>query len=71
MCQHENKICPRCGAGFECKTGNIAQCQCYGFAVSGELSIYLEQRYNDCLCKKCLEYLTIELNFFKEKYIFR
>jgi hypothetical protein len=71
MCQHEKKNCPRCRTTFDCKPGNITQCQCYGFLVSEELKIYLEQRYDDCLCKNCLEYLSVELNFFKEKYIFR
>ena len=71
MCQHEKKNCPRCGIVFECKPGNITQCQCYGFAMNEELKVYLEQRYNDCLCKNCLKYLSVELNFFKERYIFR
>jgi len=71
MCLHEKKECPRCGASFECKAGNITQCQCYGFAMSEELKAYLEQRYADCLCKNCLGYLSVEFNFFKEKYIFR
>lgn len=71
MCRHEMKNCPRCGNIFECKPGNIEQCQCSGFKISEELKAYLEQRYNDCLCNTCLLYLTNELNFFKEKYIFR
>ena len=71
MCQHEKKNCPRCRSIFECKPGNITQCQCYGFKVDAELKAYLEQRYNDCLCRSCLEHLSFELNFFKEKYIFR
>jgi hypothetical protein len=71
MCQHEKKYCTRCGTSFECKAGNITQCQCYGFAVSDELRAYLEQRYADCVCRKCLDYLSIGLNFFKEKYTFR
>ncbi len=71
MCQHEKKNCPRCRAAFECKAGSITQCLCSGFIITEELRVYLEGRYNDCLCKDCLAYLTIELNFFKEKYIFR
>ncbi len=71
MCQHEIKNCPRCKNKFECKPGNIVQCQCYGIALTSELRIYIEQRYNDCLCRGCLEYLSVELNLFKEKYIFR
>ena len=71
MCQHETKNCPRCKAVFECKPGNISQCQCYTIQLTVEQRAYIEQRYNDCLCKSCLEYLSIELNYFKEKYIFR
>lgn len=71
MCHHETKNCPRCKAVFECKPGNIAQCQCYAIKLTAEQRAYIEQRYSDCLCKNCLEHLSIELNYFKEKYIFR
>jgi hypothetical protein len=68
---HEQKLCPRCKKDFECKPGNITQCQCYGFKMNNELKVYIEHRYDDCLCRNCLEHLAIELNLFKEKYIFR
>jgi hypothetical protein len=71
MCQHETKNCSRCKTEFECKPGNITQCQCYSIVLSTEQRAYIEQRYNDCLCKNCLQYLSDELNLFKEKYIFR
>ncbi len=71
MCKHETKNCPRCGIAFECKAGNIAQCQCCGIELNAEQRAYIEQRYNDCLCRDCLQYLSNELNLFKEKYIFR
>jgi hypothetical protein len=71
MSSHEIKNCPRCNREFECKPGNIAQCQCYGVNISVELKAYIEQRYNDCLCSNCLDSLSRELNFFKEKYIYR
>ena len=71
MCMHEQKDCPRCSKGFECKAGSISECQCSGFKMMEELKAYLEQRYNDCLCRNCLDYLSQELNLFKEKYIFR
>lgn len=71
MCQHESKSCPRCKKTFECKPGNISQCQCYGIEMSSEQRAYIDQRYTDCLCRDCLQYLSIELNLFKEKYIFR
>lgn len=71
MCVHEKKNCPRCGNEFECKSGTVHLCQCYGYPLSVELKAYLEQRYADCLCKNCLVFLSVELNFFKEKYLFR
>lgn len=77
MCLHETKTCPRCSKNFECKPGSITQCQCYGIALTAEQRAYVEQRYNDCLCKDCLQYLKQslprlgELNLFKEKYFFR
>ena len=70
MCQHETKICPGCKKGFECKSGNITQCQCFGITLTSELKVYMEQRYSDCLCRDCLLQLQQELNFFKEKAVF-
>jgi hypothetical protein len=67
MCQHELKNCPRCGNAFECKPGNITQCQCYGIGLNAEQRAYIEQRYDDCLCRDCLQYLSNELNLFKDK----
>lgn len=71
MCQHESRICPRCRAAFDCKPGNITQCQCYGVKLTEEQRAYIEQRYADCLCRNCLEYLQQESNLFREKYLFR
>ncbi len=71
MGKHEEKKCPRCQKKFECKQGNITQCQCYTVELSEEQRSYIEQRYNDCLCRDCLQYLSAELNLFNEKYIFR
>ncbi|MBS1760493.1 MAG: cysteine-rich CWC family protein [Bacteroidetes bacterium] len=68
---HETKTCSRCGAGFECKPGNITQCQCFNLPLSDEQKAYIEMRYNDCLCRNCLIHLSSELNFFIEKYIYK
>ena len=71
MDKHETKNCPRCHNDFACRVGSITQCQCYGIELNAEQRAYIEQRYDDCLCRDCLQYLSNELNLFKEKYIFR
>ena len=70
MCKHEEKKCTRCNVYFECKPGNITQCQCYGIQLSVEEKAFIEDRYSDCLCKKCLQELKQRYVFFKEKYFF-
>ena len=71
MRKPEQKNCPRCKTLFECKPGNIVQCQCYSVKLTDEQKADIEQRFDSFLCKNCLEYLSAEFNFFKEKYIFR
>lgn len=56
--KHENKTCPRCGAGFICKAGTILQCQCYGIELPPGLQETIMIRYQDCLCRTCLEELA-------------
>lgn len=68
---HEIKSCERCGNQFECKPGNITQCQCYGITLTIEQKAYIEQRYSDCLCKNCLQTLQGEVDLFREKFIYR
>ncbi|MCX6318816.1 MAG: cysteine-rich CWC family protein [Bacteroidetes bacterium] len=58
MCKHENKHCPRCGTAFECKPGNITQCQCYGVVIPADIRAVLDAAYADCLCRSCLETLA-------------
>jgi adenosylcobinamide kinase / adenosylcobinamide-phosphate guanylyltransferase len=54
MCKHEEKDCPRCQAAFECKVGDIIQCQCYGIGLTIEERAFVEERFEDCLCRNCL-----------------
>jgi hypothetical protein len=67
MCKHEQKNCPRCNTAFECKAGNIAQCQCSGIQLTLEERVYAESKFEDCLCVNCLQALQREYEFFKEK----
>jgi hypothetical protein len=68
MCNHEQKVCPRCRNRFDCKPGNVTQCQCFGVQFTAEQKAYIEQRYNDCLCRSCLLTLQNEVEMFKEKF---
>lgn len=68
---HETKTCPRCSKDFICKPGNITQCQCFDIRLTTEQKAYIDQRYEGCLCRKCLLLLQNELELFKEKFIYR
>ncbi|MCW3091062.1 MAG: hypothetical protein JWP81_2131 [Ferruginibacter sp.] len=57
MCMHENKNCPRCRISFECKVGNITQCQCYGINLSDEEQQFISKQFTDCLCADCIKAL--------------
>lgn len=70
MCAHEEKSCPRCGNSFECKAGSITECQCFGIVLSTEEKAFMEERYNECLCRNCLVELKDRYVFFKEKFLF-
>jgi nicotinate-nucleotide--dimethylbenzimidazole phosphoribosyltransferase len=63
MASHEIKKCERCGALFECKVGNIPECQCYAVQLTeGEKAYISEKRYGDCLCAACLHNLKQQYN---------
>jgi Cysteine-rich CWC len=71
MCKHEEKYCPRCCSSFECKAGTIMQCQCGTIQLSLEERVYVESKFEDCLCINCLHVLQQEYMLFKEKNIHR
>jgi Cysteine-rich CWC len=54
MNKHEQKQCPRCGSGFECRVGDITRCQCYGIVLPAATEGWIAQQYGDCLCRTCL-----------------
>ncbi|PWJ40852.1 cysteine-rich CWC family protein [Sediminitomix flava] len=60
MPSHETKKCLRCGAGFECKAGNITQCQCFTVQLTKEEMEYVSEKYDECLCASCLKALQEE-----------
>ena len=71
MCKHEDKHCPRCNIAFECKAGSIMLCQCSSIQLSVEERVYVESKFEDCLCVNCLHVLQREYVLFKEKNIYR
>lgn len=58
MPAHEPKACPRCGGGFECRLGSIHRCQCVDIQLSDTTREWIARRYDDCLCRNCLEELS-------------
>jgi hypothetical protein len=56
--QAEAKLCPRCQAPFECRVGNIPQCQCNGIRLTAEDKAFIAANYTDCLCRACLLAIT-------------
>ncbi len=64
--KHEEKACPRCGNAFECKVGDIANCQCNGIRYSDALITFVNRMYDDCLCRTCLEQLSNKPDLIKE-----
>ena len=67
MCKHEEKHCPRCKILFECKVGNITQCQCSEISMNIDEQQYIFKQYNDCLCLNCIVALCKEYN--NQKFI--
>lgn len=62
MSRHEDKLCQRCGAAFECKVGNITQCQCYGISLTNNEQQFISKQFTDCLCFSCIKALRSEFN---------
>lgn len=70
MCKHEEKKCPRCNTSFECKTGDILKCQCYGIELSVAEEAFIKSNYSDCLCNTCLLQLKSRYHLFIEQKAF-
>ena len=71
MCKHEASCCPRCNNTFECKVGNITQCQCYGILLSLEERAYVDTLFTDCVCSQCLLQMKNDFIHFKNQFIFQ
>ena len=66
---HESRKCPRCSKQFECRVGDVSNCQCSSISLSIEERAFIEDRYEDCLCIDCLKELKNKYVFFKEKFL--
>lgn len=69
MPKQEEKYCPKCNASFECRAGDVVNCQCGAVQLGAETIAFLSQTYFDCLCKNCLSKIDIEVNL-STKYAF-
>lgn len=49
-----SKTCEKCGEVFDC--AHSADCWCFEFKISENLSKYFAKNFRDCLCKSCLTY---------------
>ena len=58
MPSHEVKQCPRCNSLFECKSGSVLLCQCQTVALTEMQREYIASSYQNCLCPKCLLYIS-------------
>ncbi|WP_253764296.1 cysteine-rich CWC family protein [Flammeovirga sp. SJP92] len=65
MPEHEIKTCQRCGKTFECKVGNITQCQCYEVKLTYEETQKMREEYDECLCAACM--LDLQIKYRKEQ----
>jgi hypothetical protein len=52
--KHEIMVCKRCGSRFECKVGDVSNCQCSNVSLNDATRKYLDNTFYGCLCVNCL-----------------
>jgi hypothetical protein len=52
--KHETIVCKRCGSQFECKVGDVNNCQCSTVSLSDATRKFLANTHFGCLCAGCL-----------------
>jgi Family of unknown function (DUF5522)/Cysteine-rich CWC len=62
MFDSQMKNCPRCNVVFECKVGDITNCQCGEVNISSEARKFLSKTTYDCLCQNCLQHFEQLIN---------
>ena len=53
--------CPRCGGGFHCGANDPAPCACTALKLDAATLADLRQRYQGCLCLKCLHEMSLSM----------
>ena len=61
-CKHEIIVCKRCGSHFECKVGDVSNCQCSNVLLSDVTRKYLDNTFYGCLCANCLTEIEIKVS---------
>lgn len=61
--KHEPKACSRCQSVFECKVGNVENCQCQSVYLKDDIQKQIRGMYDDCLCANCLKSMKREYYF--------
>jgi len=60
--KHETKTCPHCQKNFECKCGDVINCQCETIELKQQHRDYIFKQYDDCLCASCMAFMRSEYN---------
>jgi Cysteine-rich CWC len=60
MPKHEEKYCKSCNQLFECKVGSITLCQCNTIELNEGAKLFVQQRFEDCICIDCLKKINEE-----------
>lgn len=58
------KLCPRCGAAFDCKSEDIKHCVCASVSLTEKQIEFIQLNYSGCLCINCLRTIKEEINPF-------
>jgi len=53
----EQKVCESCGEAFGCG-GQLDGCWCVDLEIPPDAASGLKEKFNDCLCPKCLSSLA-------------
>ena len=58
------KVCERCNNEFVCNANDIRNCFCYHISLPENAKKEMSEKYSNCLCEKCLNFYSKELNNF-------